>query len=243
MDNFMLDRIYSSLFPQKCVSCGLTLSFNLKQPDHYFICRKCFDEVIPIRGLEGIKCRRCGAFLYRANTDLCYHCSSNKDYFHKNTSLFYYKEPVIKELMHRFKFESNILAGKTVSQLLINELKYFLENNHYDERIVTPLSPDRMRKRGFNQVEFVLRKCDIASMNIIFREKHKKHQSELSADDRRELIKGQFYIKESNIPDIRDKTLLIIDDIFTTGSTINELSRILMENGAKTVDALTFFRD
>ena len=145
--------------------------------------------------------------------------------------------------MHQFKFNSNRLAGLDISDILKYEIQNYLNANSYDDLIIAPLSRESLRKRGFNQVEYILEKCKIDFKNILIREKHSKHQSELTAEERKDWIKGQFKIGKESIELIKGKSLLLIDDIFTTGNTANEISTVLMNNGASLVDILTFFKD
>jgi competence protein ComFC len=238
----MLRKILCRMFPQKCISCG---DFLKTDGDYgqFLLCGNCLKGLIPISRLSGVKCRNCGIYLYSAETDLCYRCRNFPMHFTGNTSLYYYQEPAIRELMHRFKFESNKTAGRLLAGFLKNEIQFFLENHSFDAVLITPLSADAFRKRGYNQVGFVLKECGISFLDILIRNRHRKHQSELTAEERKRTIAGQFGIKDGNLPLINKKKLLLMDDILTTGSTADEISRILLDKGAKSVEVLTFFRD
>ncbi len=235
----MLSKIMSYLFPQKCVSCGKTCEGD----SHHYICPECFSSLHPLTKIPGKKCGTCSTFLYNSIKDLCYSCLQNRYYFSHNTSLFYYKEPVIRELVRRMKFLNNKKAAYDLSHLLKDNIRDYLLRNTYDLHLVTPLSRESFKKRGFNQVSMILNLCDIPFTDILYRKSHVKHQSELSADERKESIKNQFQINENEKYMIKDKKILLIDDIFTTGSTVNEVSRILTLNGASSVGVLTFFKD
>jgi competence protein ComFC len=240
----MIRQILNTFFPQKCFSCGKIIYSTPGMETRFnLLCRSCANELKPISSLEDTKCRKCCSYLYQSNIDICYNCSQTDFSFRRNTSLYYYKDPVIRHLMHKFKFNSNRLAGEDISRLLKKGIQDYLKNNSYDNLIIAPLSRISLRKRGFNQVEFILKKCQIKFIDILIRKKHSKHQSELTAEERRDWIRGQFQIREEYWDRIAGKSLLVIDDLFTTGSTANEIGCILIEHGAVSVDILTFFKD
>ena len=226
-------------FPRKCMSCG----FDLKTPGLSYICNQCFDKIIPIEETKGTKCQYCSAFLYESQTNLCYECHTYGRAFTKNTSLFYYQDIIIKELVHLFKFNSVLAAGRELSELINSELNILLKKTNYDILTITPLSSDSIIKRGFNQVAIILDHCHIPYQQLLLRKKHDKHQSELSALERKIVIKDQFQLDKQKSSVIAGKKILIIDDIFTTGSTLNEISQVLLNNGAMSVEAITFFKD
>lgn len=240
----MIRQILNTFFPQKCFSCGrMVFSASDMKTKFNLICWDCVNKLKPISSLEETKCIKCCSYLYKSNIDLCYNCSQTDFSFRRNSSLYYYKDPIIRHLMRQFKFNSNRLAGEDISCLLKNEIQNYLKNNSYDNIIIAPLSRESLRKRGFNQVEFVLKKCGVNFIDILNRKKHIKHQSELAAEERRDWIRGQFKIREEFLGLISGKSALVIDDVFTTGSTANEISNVLIEHGASSADILTFFKD
>ncbi len=230
------------LFPIKCFSCGRKLINNTNKSLKFnMICPDCTGTIKPIHQEGGKKCKKCCDELYISNLDYCYNCSRTDYSFKSNTSLFYYKDPIIQKLMQLFKFKSNLYAGNDLYLIIKPEIDKFFIEKDYDIVLITPLSKESYKIRGFNQVEFLLKKCGIPFMDSLIRKKHKKHQSELSANERREWIKGQFDFKTNF--DFTGKSVIIIDDIFTTGNTVNEISSIVKNNLAETVDVLTFFKD
>ena len=113
-------------FPRKCMSCG----FDLKTPGLSYICNQCFDKIIPIEETKGTKCQYCSAFLNESQTNLCYECHTYGRAFTKNTSLFYYQDIIIKELVHLFKFNSVLAAGRELSELINSELNILLKKTN-----------------------------------------------------------------------------------------------------------------
>ena len=103
------------------------------------------------------------------------------------------------------------------------------------------LSKKAIRKRGFNQCEIMARNIsyntDIPISNCVIKSKHTKEQKTLSKDERKSNIKGVFNIKSSK--DIKDKHVILIDDVVTTGATVDECKNILLKYGANKITVLT----
>lgn len=240
----MFRSVLSALFPVKCVSCGRDVAGS----GYELICKECADKVLSRKNDEDGKantcaCEVCGRDIRQGEKKVCYRCSVTKYRFRKNTSLLNYREPVVRELTHLFKFGSNRLAGKDIARLLNENLRAVVLECGCDITASTPLSGVAMRRRGFNQVEKILDLCDIPYVPLLKRSGHTRHQSELNAEDRRNSIKGQFQVAQKYLNCIQDKKIMVVDDVYTTGSTVNEISGCLLDAGARSVEVVTFFQD
>ncbi|MCX7821593.1 MAG: phosphoribosyltransferase family protein [Brevinematales bacterium] len=193
--------------------------------------------------LFGIRCKRCSKPLLDYEIEYCENCSNRKFYFSKNISLFPYGDYLIKNLVKLFKFDGVKESGILLSEIIRNEFFSNVKNFEFDLITYVPSSKDSLKERGFNPVEFILKKLKVNTFNLLGREKHFKKQSELLLNERERFIRGQYYLLLNKGVDIRNKKILLIDDIFTSGNTLNEISRILLENGALNINTLTFFRD
>jgi ComF family protein len=232
-------QIIRLFFSVRCFNCGIEISPDGKTE---LICPKCVSGLKTLEQTDGVKCRVCRNLLYESDTDICRRCSKREFPFDTNYSIFYYREYAIRELVHKMKFESNKLAARDLALILQPHIKKIIDKINPDIITPVPLSKGGLRKRGFNQVELILNKIGVKFDRILFRKEHAHKQSELNASQRMLLIKGQFSIKgEASI--IRGKSVLVVDDVFTTGATSAECSRILIEAGADCVNILSFFRD
>ena len=222
-------------WPQRCFSCGR----ELEKSDLLTVCRVCAGEIQPL-GDEDV-CRCCGRSLYGFHAEFCFDCAGKKFCFDSSRSLFSYKEPLIRELVSRFKFESNLPAGRDLAEIIKISLENALLKAEADVMIITPVSRETLRKRGFNQTEWLIRKSglNIPVENWMDRLSHSGHQSELGLQERREWIRGQFVIKPE--AEIKGKRILVFDDVLTTCSTADEISHLLKSNGAAKVQLITFF--
>lgn len=146
---------------------------------------------------------------------------------------------VLKELILQFKYHKNFIAGDILSEFLVQLIE---ENNVKGDVICyVPMTRKSKRKRGFNQCELIANyigdKFNIPVSNSILKIISTSEQKTLSKDERFKNIKGAFSIKNSN--EILNKDIILIDDVITTGATINECIKILKKFGADKITVLT----
>lgn len=141
--------------------------------------------------------------------------------------LYYYNEE-IKRLIADFKLENRRGLGKEIAYLIKVPLKNLLLEKKIDVILPVPISKEREKERGFNQVEELLDNCKIEYQRIR-REKNTKHMYELlDSKSRKENIYNAFKNEKLNI---EGKNILIVDDIVTTGSTIREMIKEIEKLG------------
>jgi len=152
----------------------------------------------------------------------------------------------MKELIHTFKYASGGLRlGNFLSNIMNNSIRSYPGFTEGVE-IVTfvPLYNNRLRERGFNQSKVlaagISRELEIPVMDCLDKIKNTKHQSELDRSDRLSNLTGAFRVRDPQ--DITGKIILLIDDVMTTGSTLNECARVLLDDGAKEVRCFTLAR-
>lgn len=215
-----------------CIACGMDCDVENRR---YAVCSSCMEKLkFPIN-----ICSKCGCE-YGGIEEYCDSCKGKKRYFRMNRSCFSYENEA-KDLVLTYKFGSNPYKAKYISAFLVD--KYLEE--HYDADVVTfvPMSKDRLRERGYNQ-SYLLAKYFSERMNMplldLFNKKNKvKKQEGLTYKERLANAEDAFSIKNENVESIKGKIVLIIDDVFTTGSTMSTLSKILLDNGAYDVLGLT----
>ena len=159
--------------------------------------------------------------------------------------LFKY-EGIIKEKIKAYKFRDQSYLYKFFAGIINYNIKINNYIQKYDYIIPIPLHKYRYNKRGYNQIYLILKELNkkqhIKILNeVLIKKKNIKPQSSLNKIDRANNIKNAYEIK--NIKKIQNKKILLFDDIFTTGNTTNECSRILKENGAIKVGVLTIAKD
>ncbi|MCC3870154.1 ComF family protein [Terrisporobacter mayombei] len=230
--------LMSYIYPRNitCIICDNPI--KLKNP--YSLCRSCFKELKFI--LDG--CSKCGKPIVNRNLEReslidCNYCYNKTFYFDKAIACIEYDD-VSKKLILDFKYKSKTYLCRYVAHLM--EEKYLLEGVKADYILFVPLHKKRLNKRGFNQAEKIANKLsdliNIPVLDCISREKNTKKLYKLNKEDREKELKNGFKVKE-NINLIKNKNVILIDDIFTTGSTANEISKVLKINSANNICIFT----
>ncbi|NPV01692.1 MAG: ComF family protein [Brevinematales bacterium] len=231
-------RILSFFFPHFCVSCGVRTDEAL----FTHLCPDCAEYLASSGAAIPSPCVKCSAPTYADTPGLCYDCSIGAFSFTRNTSMLSYTHPVIRDMVLSFKFESDKLTGSDLAHLLESPIRDFLNTRQFDVCTAIPLSRQSLKVRGYNQVDYILDRLKIPYTPLLERKEHPTHQSRLSQKERRESVRGQFPLLPDTQGVIRDKKILLIDDIFTTGSTVEEGTATLLAGGAREIEILTFFR-
>ncbi len=211
----------------KCLNCGVDVF------DELGFCPKCLKKV---KFNNGKTCLRCGVALHGAE-DYCGHCAFEKTYFDRAYSPFSYEGAVQKAILD-MKF--NNLGSNAV--VLARYLVFAAQKHNLQFDVVTfvPMSPNAQKIRGYNQAELLAEHfCDgldlpqpVAALQKI---KETERQEKLGKKQRQENLVGAFSANDS----VRGKRVLLIDDIKTTGATLNECAKALKRKGATSVECLT----
>lgn len=150
----------------------------------------------------------------------------------------------LKELVHQFKYRGKTVLAKIFSKLMINHIKDNPEIADVDLVTVVPLHKERLREREFNQSLLIANPISkeyfIMLTNTLEKTRKTRYQNELLKSERLKNLKGAFSV--SLKADIKDKNILLIDDVMTTGSTLSECAKILLGGGAKNVKCFTLAR-
>ncbi|MGB2762348.1 MAG: ComF family protein [Minisyncoccales bacterium] len=224
------------LFPKFCLNCG-------KEGD--YLCPDCL-SLIDV--LEEQFCPVCNKRVFNGKT--CFICSRTTK-LNGVFSAVSYEDKMIKKLIRQFKYKPFIKdLSKTLASLIITH--FYLSNNieflFLGKPVLIPVPLDRkkMKMRGFNQSEEITKELS-QSLKIplvkhaLIKIKETQSQTELSREQRKENIKGAFACE--NIEEIKNKKILLIDDVFTTGATMNECAKVLKSAGDSEVWAITVARE
>jgi ComF family protein len=170
---------------------------------------------------------------------------------HYLSDLYYsldYQNPLVKNLIQKLKYEPLIKElSKTLASLIIEHFQLLDNKPNFEEFILipTPLEQRRLKWRGFNQAEEIGKelseflKIPLVS-NCLIKTKETLPQVELSNEERKENIRGAFLLQNENL--IEERKILLLDDIYTTGSTMEEAARVLKEAGAKEIIGIVVAR-
>lgn len=193
-------------------------------------------------------CKKEGSFLCKDCEALLDILRTHKKFSGKNLSDLYwalsYENPLTKKLIHTFKYEPFVKElAKSLSKLILNHFCLIANPPPFKENpnfvlVSVPLSKRRLKWRGFNQAEEIAKelsnffKIPLVS-DCLIKIKETLPQVNLSEKERRKNVEGAFWVR--NKRKIRERRILLIDDIFTTGATMEECAKVLKKAGAKEV--------
>lgn len=242
-----------ALFPSKCLICG---AFEGSQPFDEGVasdplahitapcfCESCRKDLSPITSPF---CSTCGRpFVSReGGNHVCWECLVEQRHFSKARAFGFY-DGALMEAVHRLKYGRHTSLSRPLGAFLRETFFRFWDLNTVDLLVPVPLHLKRLRQRGFNQAYLLIRrwaKHDGIPFDglTLLRNRWTEPQTALSRKERKKNIKGAFLIKYRER--IKGKKIVLVDDVYTTGSTVNECARVLMKAGAELVDVLTLAR-
>jgi len=224
------------LFPPSCPSCK-TVTENTDK----LLCGDCFSQ---LKFIKMPYCSCCGrAFSSGSDNHLCGDCLKSSWNFDKARSIFAYEE-IIAGLIHRLKYSGN-MTGLETFQHLSGQSLVSDDLSIPDFILPVPLHIKRLRVRGFNQAlllakELFPKEKEKIKYDILLRQIDTPTQTGLSGKQRRKNLKKVFVVKRPS--EIAGRNILIFDDVFTTGSTVNECAKVLKTAGCRRVEVLTICR-
>jgi ComF family protein len=225
--------------PPKCPLCGSPL----EPPSDERPCPSCLSQ---IRFFSSPFCPRCGiGFSSSADLDhLCSRCLAGEWTFARARSVGPY-EGRIMEAISRFKFGGVARLAGPLGALLAEYADPEFPFSKIDLVIPVPLHPRRLRERGFNQSLLLARQVGKRrsiplNFTALHRVRQTQPQTQLSGPERRKNVHGAFRVKTPEA--VAGRKILLIDDVFTTGATIQECTESLLDAGAQEVHVLTLAR-
>jgi len=246
--NFFLNIV----FPPKCFKCGFPLSGSESES----ICLSCSKQIVLIKPPFCEVCGKPFYFQYDLPTENSYCCGSCRTETHdfdKARSLGKY-EGIFKEALINYKYKGR-------RELLKDIIKFFFQtqnNNCFiplkrttdktdgmDFILYVPLHKKKLRTRGFDQAFLIAKEISKLSniplkRDLLFKKKETTSQAALKRQIRINNLKGAFAVRDSN--SLEEKNILLVDDVITTGATVNECSKILKQNGANRIEVFSLAR-
>jgi competence protein ComFC len=227
------------VFPSSCLVCGRLL----EKPGERVVCGECWETLPPPRPSL---CPSCGRFFEGAGeSHFCARCLDSRPRVSVHRSCGEY-DGTLKDLILLFKYRKYSVLARGLAGFARravgtdDELWWGVE-----ALIPVPLHPRRKRDRGFNQSKvFAVELGKIVGVpvldGVLVKVKSTPPQTSLESGERAENVRGVYRVKKEDR--IRERTVMLVDDVYTTGSTIGECGRVLLSAGAKEVRALTLAR-
>jgi len=241
----VIGSLYSALFPSDCRICSTPLSTISRLP----VCENCVECIEP---MPDKRCRACGDLIpagFQATGELCPDCAFEAPPFERAAAYGAYTNG-LRELIHLLKYERIKPAAKVLGRMLAEAIET-LELSGEVVVIPVPLHASKLGQRGFNQSELIASESlrhlktyrhaefamEVAAMK---RRRDTPSQVGMTREARAENLRGAFGITSRAV--VRDKQILLVDDVLTTGATVSECTRVLRRAGAKSVWVATVAR-
>ena len=231
----VIETLGGLFFPLHCAGCGEAIRSG-------WLCRNCVDSLLPIRPP---RCEFCSQpYSGALDSFVCANCRGKAFHFACAVAVLQ-SRGLVRDLIHRFKYGGEMWLGALLSNFLAQGLQDpRLKDLDFDAVVSVPLHPLRRREREFNQAEILGRQL-ARGQNLDFCEalerlRYTVTQTHFDRRRRMQNLRDAFGLRR-NIS-VRGKNLLLVDDVLTTGSTLDECARVLLAAGARSVRALTVAR-
>lgn len=216
----MINILKDLLFPRRCAVCDDILRLGKK-----YVCEKCRPRLELIRDPF---CMKCGKRILE-DEEYCSDCKTKKHLYKMGRSALEYGS--IAGSMYRFKNKGRQEYAEFYARILYSLRKDFLKSIKPDFLVPVPIHSSKLKARGYNQSELISRELSKlvgipTNSTLIKRIKNTKALKNLSLKERQNHLKSAFKVVDN---DVKLKTIVIIDDIYTTGSTIDEMCRAIYE--------------
>lgn len=190
-------------------------------------------------------CQKCNNTLKNQAKFNVENFQKKEKYFKELLYIFKY-EGIIRKTILKYKFQEGSYLYKTFVNFILKNQKFFEFIKSYDTIVPVPISKKRYKERGYNQSYLIAKeiskktklelqnRCIIKSKNVI-------EQSKLNKEEREKNIKGVYEIIDKE--NLQNKRIILVDDIYTTGNTVNECCRILQKAQPKSISVIVIAKD
>jgi ComF family protein len=231
----VLETLSGLFFPSHCAGCEEAIRSG-------WLCKSCVDSLVPV---TPPRCEACSQpYSGALGSFVCANCRGRAFHFVCAVAVMQ-SRGIVRDLIHRFKYGGEVWVGALLSDFLTQGLgDPRLKGRSFDAVVPVPLHPLRRREREFNQAEVLsrelARKNDLAFCEALVRLRYTVTQTHFDRRRRMQNLRDAFGLRR-NAP-VQGKDLLLVDDVLTTGSTLDECARVLLAGGARSVRALTVAR-
>jgi competence protein ComFC len=233
----LLDTLLELFYPSNCVGCGQPQDVGV------LLCGQC-RETSP--RVQAPFCRSCSRPFEGviAEEFSCPNCEDHPPAFDCVVSS-YQAKGVLRELIHRFKYGRQFYLRRVLTDFLVEAMQDVrIQTTPADYLVPVPLHPTRFRERGFNQAdalaETLSKRTRLPILRCLERRRYTTTQTRYDRQERMQNLRNAFSLRKSS--DVREKHLVLLDDVLTTGSTLHECALVLRAAGAESVRAVTVAR-
>ncbi len=211
-----LSKIIDLFFPRTCMACG-----NILMDNNQIICHTC---------LTGLPY----TYFHADNKNLMYKRLSTFIPITSAFSLLYFqKKSIVQEILHQLKYKNHQEIGEFFGKIMANHIKNTMGYIKYDYIIPVPLHPKKMKTRGYNQLSYLCKTLaeelgSICDENLLLKIINNESQTHKNSEERKRNVKDIFQL-HGNTKKYENKHLLLIDDVMTTGATLESAAKELLK--------------
>ena len=226
----LCQMVLDGIYPRRCAICDRAI----KGDDG--ICRWCEPKV---EYLEGPLCMKCGKRLQHEGVMFCYDCKRTIKSYERGFAVFEYE--YIKDSLYRFKYSGRAEYSRFYAMKAGKRLKEIFERIGVEVFIPVPIHSKRYRRRGYNQAEeFAKELTKVTGIetrsDLVMRNANTVPLKRLSASERQKNLEKAFKLNKN---DVKFRKVCIVDDIYTTGATIDSIATLLKKHGVREVYFVT----
>lgn len=226
-----LKKVGTLLYPPRCPVCD--------EPTELWdggICRECMGK---IKYVTAPRCCKCGKHLEDAGEEYCRDCRERKHCYISGRALYEYRE--VASALYRFKYSGRREYAEVFGEELAYYLGDFLREIRAQALVPVPMYPAKKRKRGYNQATLLARTLGRCLQLPVYEDLVKRVRDTqplklLNTEERVNNLKKAFILAENGV---KLNVIVIIDDIYTTGSTIDEIARVLQADRDRSIYFIT----
>ena len=220
------ERLVNILYPPTCPFCEKQLLET----------GLCFHCVRKLPFIQGSRCLKCSKPVYTQEIEYCMDCAKTKHSYEEGRALLLYNE-IVQKSIAGYKYKNKREFAISYSRLMIQEMGEIWKKWECDAVIPVPVHRQKKQKRGFNQAELLAKTigqylCVPCETKLLQRCINTLPQKEFSPSKRRKNLESAFKITQNSV---KYKKVLLIDDIYTTGSTVDACADVLRQAGAEKV--------
>ncbi len=227
MDKTFLGMLLDMVYPRRCPVCDKAV-----KPFGSLVCEACKEE---FEYIGAPFCMKCGKTLKEEGTEYCGDCMRHRHLFDSGRALYAYKS--LSDSIYRFKYKGRQEYAAYYAVCMRERLGGWIRQCRADALVPVPIHASKRRARGYNQAESLAREIGRemgipVESNLIVRVRKTAPMKDLSVAERQNNLKRAFKICRN---DVKLNTIIIVDDIYTTGSTIDAMSYELRGAGVKRI--------
>ncbi len=227
-------RFINILFPLKCPVCDETRPFG-----ETLVCPECRKK-LPV--ITGPRCFKCGRPVEYEEQEICFECGKKDHVYSRGFAAFLYNEDM-RKAMSDYKFNNRRDNGEFFARELAKAGEGFVRSFAPDMLVPVPVHRTRYRTRGYNQAEIIAERVGqmlgVEVCDVLERRRKTLPQKKLGSKEREENLKKAFAVNADAKNAIKAGRILLVDDIYTTGSTVNSCAALLLKEGACEVGFLS----